>query len=68
MDDLWTVKRFCRWKYETEEPTKAQVNVVARMCKDGTLPAVKVGREWRIDTAEIMRGARNEDGKTSDAA
>lgn len=68
MDDLWTVKRFCRWKYETEEPTKAQLNVVSRMCKDGTLPAVKVGKEWRIDTAEILRGARNADDKTSDAA
>ena len=67
-DDLWTVRRFSKWKFETEEPTKAQINVVTRMCRNGTLPAMKIGKEWRIDTAEIMRGARNEDGKTSDAA
>ena len=67
-DDLWTVRRFCKWKYETDFPTKAQINAVSRMCLDGTLPAMKVGREWRIDTAEIMRGERNEEDKTRDAA
>lgn len=59
MDDLWSVKRFAKWKYETEEPTKAQLNSVARMCQRGTLPAGKVGSEWRIDTAEILKGVRN---------
>ena len=58
MDSLWTVKRFARWKYETDEPTKAQVNVVARQCFNGTLPAVKVGKEWRIDTFELLKGLR----------
>ena len=62
LDDLWTVRRFARWKYELgpdEEPSKPQMNSVERMCKEGTLPAVKVGREWRIDTAEILRGVRH---------
>ena len=59
MDDLWSVIRFCKWKYDTEEPTKAQRNSVMKMCRNGVLPAVKVGREWRIDTAEILRGVRN---------
>ena len=54
MDSLWTVKRFARWKYETDEPTKAQINVVGRQCKDGTLPARKVGKQWRIDVAKIL--------------
>lgn len=61
MDDLWTVKRFACWKYETDEPTKAQENAVTSMCREGILPAAKVGREWRIDTAEIVRGVRNGD-------
>ena len=58
MDDLWTVKRFCRWRYElpeSEEPTKAQVNTVSKMCRDGTLPAWKVYGQWRIDTSQILK-------------
>lgn len=54
MDCLWTVRRFAKWKYETYEPTKAQVNAVSRQCRDGVLPAAKVGREWRIDVARIL--------------
>lgn len=59
MDDLWSVKRFCRWCYECDEPTAGQVVSVQRMCRDGTLPAVKVGRAWRIDTTEIMKGVED---------
>lgn len=59
MDHLWTVRRFARWKYGTDEPTIAQENTVRRMCQRGTLPAVKVGKEWRVDTAEIMEGVRH---------
>lgn len=66
MDDLWTVKRFAKWKYETDEPTKAQINTVIRMCRNGVIPAGKVGKEWRIDTAEIVRGVR--DGSQKDDA
>ena len=66
VDDLWTVKRFAKWKYETDEPTKAQINTVIRMCRNGVIPAGKVGKEWRIDTAEIMRGVR--DGNQKDDA
>ena len=54
MDSLWTVKRFAKWKYETDEPTKAQVNVVSRQCKNGILPARKVGNEWRIDVGKVL--------------
>lgn len=28
---------------------------VARLCKKGTIPAVKVGRSWRINTREALR-------------
>lgn len=56
MDHLWTIRRFARWKYETDEPTVAQENTVRHMCQRGVLPAVKVGREWRVDTAEILKG------------
>ena len=55
MASLWTVRKFAQWKYETCEPTKAQLNVVARQCFDGILPAVKVGKEWRIDTFELLK-------------
>ncbi|MBQ6491090.1 MAG: helix-turn-helix domain-containing protein [Atopobiaceae bacterium] len=30
------------------------MNTVERMCRDGVLPAVRVGRQWRIDTRKIM--------------
>ena len=55
MNSLWTVRKFAKWKYETDEPTKAQLNVVARQCFDGVLPAVKFGKEWRIDTYELLK-------------
>ena len=53
---LWTVEKFARWKYDTDAPTKAQRNMVTRMCQQGRLPAVKVGREWRIDVRKILEG------------
>jgi len=62
MDDLWSVKRFCRWRYELAdgvEPTKSQENIVTKMCRDGTLPAVKVGAQWRIDTSRILEDAKH---------
>ena len=58
MDDLWTVERFCRWKYglaDGEKPTHSMFNSVERMCKNGILPAAKVGMCWRIDTTEILK-------------
>ena len=56
MADLWDAKRFARWRYDVREPTKAQLNVVLRMCAEGKLPARKIGRKWYIDTREILRG------------
>ena len=53
---LWSVGKFAKWKYETDEPTKAQHNTVLHMCQEGTLPAVKIGREWRIDVRKILEG------------
>lgn len=56
MASLWTVKRFCRWKYDTDEPTKAQLNTVYKMCAEKKLPVLKYGREWRIDIDEFLKG------------
>lgn len=28
---------------------------VARLCREGKIPATKVGRSWRINTAEALR-------------
>lgn len=61
MDQLWTVERFCRWRYELPdgaEPTKSQIGTVEKMCRAGTLPAMKVGRQWRIDTRKILEGEK----------
>lgn len=61
MDALWTIKRFARWRYELPdgaEPTKDQINTVTKMCREGAVPAVKVGTQWRIDTRKILEGAR----------
>lgn len=61
MDALWTIRRFARWLYELPdgaEPTKGQLNTVTKMCREGLVPAVKVGRQWRIDTGKILEGAR----------
>ena len=58
MDELWTAKRFCRWQFELDddaEPTKSQMNTIYYMCRSGSLPAVRVGREWRIDTGLYMK-------------
>jgi len=62
MANLWTVKKFAKWKYRDElekrgleEPTKAQVNVVTRQCLNGILPAKKIGKEWRIDVRELVK-------------
>lgn len=54
MQSLWTVKKFACWKFETENPSTSQLTTVCRMCKNGTLPAAKIGKEWRIDVANIM--------------
>ena len=59
MEHLWSIHRFARWKYETDEPSKAQENYVRRMCQHGTIPAVKIGGQWRIDTMAILEGVRN---------
>ena len=61
MDCLWTVKRFARWKYETDEPSKSNINQVGRMCVEGKLPAVKVGGQWRIDVRQILKGVSGGD-------
>lgn len=63
MDHLWSIRRFCRWRYDLadgEEPSKSQVNAVSQMCRNHTLPAVKVGGQWRIDTKAIMEGVTHD--------
>lgn len=59
MDDLWSVTRFVAWLQENGH--KASRDHVTQMCRDGTLPAVQLGRFWFIDTKEILKrkGAGN---------
>ena len=54
MDSLWTVRRYAKWKHETDAPTKAQENYIRRQCAEGQLPAVKWGNEWRIDMMALL--------------
>lgn len=60
MQELMTVKKFCRTYYEigdSEEPTKTQQNAVARMCRDGSIPAQKLGKKWFVKVGELERKA-----------
>ena len=54
MGYLWTVRKFAAWKYGTDEPTRANVKTVNDMCREGKLPARKVGKEWRINVRMIL--------------
>ncbi len=56
------VKRFCAIYYglgDDDEPTKAQRNSVARMCRNGTIPALRIGKRWFVVMDEILKGVGN---------
>lgn len=49
-----SVKAFSRIYYQDkledgQEPTKAMQNTVTQMCRDGVLPARKLGKKWFIE-------------------
>ena len=49
--------------YSPEEIAKAwSLNeaTVRRWCRNGTLPAVKLGKQWRIPEGELRRVLRDE--------
>lgn len=58
MGYLWPVRKFAAWRYGVDEPSKAKENTVRAMCRDGKLPSVKVGGEWRIDVRKILEGVK----------
>ena len=63
MNDLWTVRRFAQWFFDLPDdvkPTKAQINSINARCREGKLPAVKIGGSWRVDTSEILRMVKHE--------
>ena len=54
---LVTVREFAKLRYRTDEPTKAQLNTVAAMCKRGGIKyAQKVGKSWLIDVEKELEG------------
>lgn len=59
MESLWPLERFAGWYYGTESMTKGQRDELTKMCRERRLPAVKLGRKWFVDTAEIERRARH---------
>jgi excisionase family DNA binding protein len=46
--DFLTVEDVC-------QILKAHSNTVYKMCREGTLPAVKIGKEWRIDRERLAK-------------
>jgi excisionase family DNA binding protein len=40
---------------ETATYLKVSVQTVWRWCRQGTLPAVKIGKYWRVDRKELDR-------------
>ena len=60
---ILTVDGYCRIRYRGKlgadgNPTKAQLNTVADMCRKGILPAFKAGKVWLIDMEELKKGPR----------
>ena len=47
---------------EAAEQTGKNERSIRRMCEDGTLSAMKLGRFWLIDANDVMRDAH---GQTS---
>lgn len=45
---------------ETASILRIDPQTVRRMCKEGRLPAVKVGRHWRIPAQKLAAIARGE--------
>jgi len=55
-DMVMNLDQYCRVRYgleKDEKPTKSQRNTVSRMCRDGTLDAVKSGRKWIINERRL---------------
>ncbi len=40
---------------EVVQILKAHPNTIYKMCREGTLPAVKIGKEWRIDRKKLAK-------------
>ena len=58
MDDLWDIKRFCRWWFnlpEGAEPKKSNSNSIRKQCRDSKLPPVKICGAWHVDVASILK-------------
>lgn len=56
MDGFWHIGRWCEWRWGKGYP-KWRRDEVSRKCREGTMPAVKVGRDWFIDTKAIREKA-----------
>jgi excisionase family DNA binding protein len=41
--------------HEVAEMLKSHTNTVYKMCRQGVLPAVKIGKEWRIDSDKFLK-------------
>lgn len=54
MHKIMSLNEYARMFYETDEPTRGQLNAVSRKCREGTIRnARKMGHKWFIDcTAE----------------
>jgi len=50
MHTVMDIQEYARFFYKTDKPTKSQVNIVSRKCRDGSIKnAQKMGSKWFID-------------------
>ena len=59
-DTTTNVKGLARIIYGTDEPSRAMTNHVAKLCREGKVPAVKCGRRWvvRIEWPTVSEGGK----------
>lgn len=52
--------------HEVAQILKMHTNTVYKMCREGSLPCVKIGKEWRIDRAKFAKFMESGIGQKSD--
>ena len=49
LDAMWmNVEAYCKLRYQTDKPTKAQMNSVYNGLRAGTIPGAKHGGRWLV--------------------
>lgn len=59
--ELEEIKTYCT--AELEGVFGATKELLDKKCRDGTIPAFKMGREWRIEKSNLISFLRNSRGE-----